>query len=285
MGDSISTYEGFTPYTGLGRSYYPYDDPPERDISVNDTWWMQLINYKGMELGVNNSWGGTTVSDVKLNSVPENSYFLSDERINSLDDRGTPDYIFVFGGMNDMLNMNTGYIQLGDLNDLTRTDIFTGAYYQLFIKLKNTYPNATIVSLIPFRSLIDVGYYDTFHEYMIEICSRVGIQYIDLHNIGIESVDYLVSTDGTHPNAEGMDLITNAIEKYICMNTTIIETRTSGDTSKTPYYVCPENIEVKVGNTVLERGKGYTYTLSEDKSTANIKINGSYIKDNIYIYI
>lgn len=285
LGDSISTYEGsYKPYAGLGRSYYPWNDPPERNIYQDDTWWQQIINDKGMELGVNNSWGGTTVTNVKLSTVPENSCFLSDDRINSLDDNGTPDYIFVFGGMNDMLNMSTGTIQLGDFNDLTRTDTFAGAYYQLFMKLKSTYPNSIVVSLIPYHSLIDTtGYYDTFHKFMTAICDGVGVQYIDLHNIGIESDDFLVSTDKTHPNANGMDLITNAVEKYISMRNKITTISTYGDTSKTPYYTCPEDIEVKVGNTVLKNGEGYTYTLSNDKSTANIKINGSYINDTVTI--
>lgn len=55
MGDSLSTYNGYT----RGAKYYSFYSPEH--MSVSQTWWMKYINDHSMRLGVCEALGGSKV--------------------------------------------------------------------------------------------------------------------------------------------------------------------------------------------------------------------------------
>jgi hypothetical protein len=93
LGDSISTYGGYTP---LAYDFYDRYTGAEAGLrSVEDTWWMQVIRAADGILGYNNSISGSTVTgDVSLSGT-------SETRLRSLADNGTPDVILLYMGGND----------------------------------------------------------------------------------------------------------------------------------------------------------------------------------------
>ena len=132
LGDSISTYEGYLPYgyPAYYREDVNYDNGLE---SVDDTWWMQVINALGV-LCVNNSFSGSFVAG---NSPACAS---SDERCSALHGESTPELILIYMGTNDR---GLG-LEIGAEKPLERY-FFYGAYRLMLQKIKKNYPAAKIV--------------------------------------------------------------------------------------------------------------------------------------------
>ena len=64
IGDSYSTFKDMIPE---GYAAYYSEEGMNPNVSVtkmqlSDTWWMKFINATGVELALNNSWSGSTVS-------------------------------------------------------------------------------------------------------------------------------------------------------------------------------------------------------------------------------
>lgn len=90
MGDSISTFEGYNPY-GFAV-YYKEDVAYENDLkTAADTWWMQVADYFGWEICVNNSYSGSLVADVGYSSA------CKEERCSLLSSDNNPDIILIYG--------------------------------------------------------------------------------------------------------------------------------------------------------------------------------------------
>ena len=62
LGDSYSTFKGYIP-----EGYATYYGDKEREgidvYSVDETWWMQVINRASGKLLMNCSWSGTTIGN------------------------------------------------------------------------------------------------------------------------------------------------------------------------------------------------------------------------------
>ena len=111
LGDSISTYEGYSnDYINTNstiknnRSYYKESN---HIMEVTNTWWLRTINLLDMNLLVNNSFSGDKVTTGGLIRSKE----LHD---NTGDNKDTlPDIIFVYIGMIDSVDkVNMGNIML-----------------------------------------------------------------------------------------------------------------------------------------------------------------------------
>lgn len=83
LSNSVSTYEGYTPASAV--FYDAYYQSISGVTSVNDTWWMQVINRLGGVLGINDSYSGSTVYGTQPTAG------CSDLRIAALGKNGTPD--------------------------------------------------------------------------------------------------------------------------------------------------------------------------------------------------
>lgn len=123
LGDSISTFAGYTP--GEGVFYDSYVQWEAGIKSVEDTWWMQVLRAVDGELGVNHSLAGSMVSGNLSTSA------MSEERIKKLGENGIPDSILVSAGCNDW-----GFCVL--------PEEFEEAYQMMLHRLKKQYPHTDI---------------------------------------------------------------------------------------------------------------------------------------------
>ena len=221
LGDSISTFWGYIPTAdGINlehRSRYPQDNLL---CDVNETWWMKLINVLGAELGVNDSWAGSTVSNFRDHNEKDfgpDAAMASLTRIRNLGARGIPDLILFFGGTNDAGKMiEKGSFDPNHELDLSayKWDSFADAYAETILRLKHFYPDAEIIALSP---SISGGYYDNgrlseFADLAVQICSYYEIKCADIRSSGL-TFDLLPDT--LHPNAEGMELIYKSVIKIL----------------------------------------------------------------------
>jgi len=187
LGDSVSTYLGTMP-TGYAY-FYPYSTSGVGDVT--QMWWMQLINKLGMELLINNSYSGTTVKSLYGNQTAgEIDSRLANCQVGST----TPDYIFVFMGLNDC-RANV------DLHE------FTAAYTNMTNKLKTSYPNATIVLGKLTTGPFTTGYGDVagYNNAISSIALLNNFGVIDFETaINVNNYSGLIC-DSVHPNLAGMN--------------------------------------------------------------------------------
>ena len=194
LGDSISTYGGYTP---LAYDFYDRYTGAEAGLrSVEDTWWMQVIRASGGTLGYNNSISGSTVAgDVSLSGT-------SEKRLRSLASNGDPDVIFLFMGGNDW-----AYSVL--------PNEFEDAYRRMLNRLLMLYPDAEIYCATLLRGKdvedpsmrffnLDACISPRIYSRIIRDCAmKAGVSLIDLEKYQIE----YSTIDGVHPNLEGMKTI------------------------------------------------------------------------------
>lgn len=242
LGDSISTYEGITDDASLGlgghQAWYNSSNIASYGMNgVNDTWWMQTINNNGMNLVINNSWGGAYVidgrtADGETTSDPQNSGMI---RAQYLETDSKPDIIAVFMGTNDIIKVGddpgvfdrTVYENTG--TEITSSTVFVDAYSVMMKRLISFYPNSKIFlfTLMPNgRINNDWAKLDKYNNVIRDIANYStsdNIYLVDLYNSDGSTVmntsnytNYL-STDIIHPNSLGMDYITiqfeNAVKK------------------------------------------------------------------------
>ena len=82
LGDSISTFAGYTPKDSVFYDSYVQWETGVK--TVEDTWWMQVIRAFDAELGINNSVAGSMVSGNLSTSA------MAEERIQALGENGLP---------------------------------------------------------------------------------------------------------------------------------------------------------------------------------------------------
>lgn len=222
LGDSISTFTGYS-YPG-NRCRYPQDNLL---TDVNLTYWMRLINHFGMVLGISETWAGSRVSNTASTDsgdVGPNRCIASATRIGHLGENGTPDIILVNAGTNDIgASVTVGTFNTESPMNYTDEEIanlpvdtFADAYRTMLIRLQKSYPTSMIVCLLPNYT---TSYYtpakaDQYCEIIKEACDYFGIKWFDMRTCGItifNRATYL--PDGIHPNASGMKLMFEELNK------------------------------------------------------------------------
>jgi lysophospholipase L1-like esterase len=205
LGDSISTYQGYTPYP----SNYQYPKGSYADFtSVTQTWWHKLIYQKmsNAKLEVNSSYTGTCVQETTDKGHPGYGF------LHRYVELGNPDVIIVNGGTNDAWSFN---LPVGTLDFSIATDNldefqFAQAYDKLIRLLKTTYPNAQIACVIG-DNVMDAQY-STYAQVIRDVCDHYSLPYAE-----VVFADRAASTyDNVHPNPSGMadmaDQIWNALQ-------------------------------------------------------------------------
>lgn len=192
LGDSICTYHGYTPAAAVF-----YDSLMQRHsgvLTVNDTWWMQVIDALEGTLGVNNSISGSTVHGTLRMSAG------SDQRTQALGENGAPEVLLISMGGNDW-----GFG--------VAPKSFAKAYRKMLAKLKKWYPHAEIwcgtllrgrlteKNAIPFFNAEACGPLRVYNEAIRTEAIAAGCHVADL---GEEQYDAM---DEVHPNKSGMDFI------------------------------------------------------------------------------
>ena len=221
---STSTFAGYIPVNdGFNlehRARYPQSNLL---TDVNETWWMQLIVDLDAKLGINDSWAGSQVfNNRKGNSgdLGEDACMASLTRIRNLGSNGTPDVILFYGGGNDVGRL----VPLGTFDPKTApTEVdlstsiwqtFADAYTDAVMRLQYYYPDALLVIMLP---PYVVSYYTAeelalYSAVMVKIAEHYGVPYIDLRETKTTRNEL---PDGTHPNALGMDYITELVTEKL----------------------------------------------------------------------
>ena len=236
LGDSISTFGVPDQNNATGTWTYPGNRCryPQSNLftDVKYQYWYLLMERLSMQLGINESWAGSLVSNTQATDSGDkgpNRCMASTTRISHLDDNGTPNIIIVYGGTNDAgSGVALGTFNTENPKNYTQQQIddlpvatFADAYRTMLIRLQYYYPNAKILCCFPNYTL---SYYtitnlDKYEEIIREACDFFGVAYVDLRTVGVNV--YNQSTylpDGIHPNKDGMELIFNKILKALIFN-------------------------------------------------------------------
>ncbi|MBR5806938.1 MAG: leucine-rich repeat protein [Oscillospiraceae bacterium] len=286
FGDSISTFAGYIP-TDDGFNLEHLARYPQDDLltDANETWWMQIINDFDAKLGINDSWRGATVSgaaSVTSGVSGEKSSFANIQRIKNLGSNGTPDIILFYGGTNDIAHVSkvgTFETTMAPENvdlDTLKWDNLADGYVNTLLRLKYYYPETKIIAMLPAYT---VSYYSDeklmkANDVLSRICKYYDVEYVDLVESGLTTADL---PDGIHPDANGMDYITYAVEKALLKNATTepgenivhsITHKLTNVTATQGYYKG------------VSAGKPFEETfISEDEITVLVEMDGKDITD------
>ena len=237
LGDSISTFVGYSnnstdTNSTIRNNYVSYGE--NKDIptlsSVDETWWMQVINQLEMQLCVNNSSGGSKVLGNGTNNI-QSAYIdrckqLHDDTTDN-NDGGTiinPDYIMVYLGVNDASgNVDTGSFDsinwetlITSNNDGTYTygtpSNFAEAYAVMIHKMTIKYPNAKIFVFNLGKDFSGNGKLDSYNNTIAKVAEKYGCYLADMTASKMSGTGYAnYTSDGVHPTAIGMDVMTEVM--------------------------------------------------------------------------
>lgn len=217
LGDSISTFKNYIP---SGNANY-YTGSNCGVSSVNDTWWMKLINAFGMTLNLNQSWSGSRVTTT--NGETSAGCMTRCQTLGT-----SPDVIIVYMGINDFNNevaLGT-YDGNGDFPTVTTT--FREAYAIMLDKILTAYPQSEVwcATLPPCEKNGSVGapekngngiLLDDFNKAIRNLAQVFGAKILDhaqcgitYENMNIYMGDWSGSSTALHPNAAGHSLIANS---------------------------------------------------------------------------
>lgn len=235
IGDSISTFKGYIP-DGYAAFY-----PSGNLTSVENTWWMKLVNETGMTLLKNCAWSGSKCSGNAL-STTSAAAGCSTKRVNDLADGDEkPDIVICYIGINDFGTNTDAPTPIGDWNstkeiptETTNVSTFSEAYAIMVNKVMRTYPDARVFcgTLIhngaAIRDTDAPGVYptknslgDTLEDYnkvIRDVANGLGADIIEVTKCGIGFYNFDKTTvirngsyDSTHPNIAGAELLKKKI--------------------------------------------------------------------------
>lgn len=193
LGDSLSTYEGFSPSRGV--FFDRYNRAETGILTVEDTWWMKVIRHFSGRLGYNHSMSGSCVTGGGSQAG------TARERIEALGINGKPDMILVFMGCND-------WAYGVDPREFTRD------YRTMIRTVKEMYPEAEIwCGTLPLAQSVSPAERFFFNvdgliskRLYSEVIIRVaGEEKVHAAEIGAD-IEY-ETIDGVHPDCKGMDTL------------------------------------------------------------------------------
>ena len=201
LGDSISTYKGVSNDASINSTLFPNPFHYREPFPLEKTYWMRIINTFGMTLCTNNSWSGGNLS-----GRDDDSSGLNRASRLSCDSGETPDLIIVFMGLND-------------LGRGVRPEIFGPDYERTLLIIKECYPDAAVCCVnLPDRDSWLTKRAAVFNQLIDDATKVAGDNFFiaDLFGSGIdEDVYYDNSTDGLHPDEDGMRMIAEVVEAAI----------------------------------------------------------------------
>lgn len=195
LGDSYSTFQGFIP-DGNESWYFSPIDTSRTDVeNVTQTWWWQVISQAGCLIEKNDSYSGATIS---YHGYDEKD-FTDRAFVTRLPRLGSPDVIFIFGGIND----DWSGTKLGEYqyDNFAQADLYTyrPALAYLFQQARQRYPNVKIFYLV--NDVMD----NDFAESSKVICRHYNIPFIELKDIDKKL---------EHPTKKGMRSIAQQVLEF-----------------------------------------------------------------------
>ena len=225
-GDSISTL-----YSAIPAGYdfsYPEDVPNPQITQPGQTWWGIVMNNVKGKQGVIAANNNTTVAGNSLEA--KSKVGCSMKRSFDIGMKGQPDVIFIYLGVNDLLQdvpLGSYYpgkpcVAEGEVTT------FADGYNMMLTKYKTLYPNAQIICMTcpVVTSYTD---YETkagaairknklgltildYNNVIRQVAAGFGCKVIDAYYCGLTPENSALFTkEGIHPNACGMQLIANYV--------------------------------------------------------------------------
>lgn len=278
VGDSISTYQGYNNNTNynstIGSNAVYYNS--SRLADVNDTWWLSTINELEMELLVNNSWSGSTVSTFHGNTSA--GCMTRSANLHNDHTGVQPDIIVIYLGINDLYHGAT----LGEFTSLeeiydesTKTYIgnvieFSDAYATMIHKIINNYPEAEVYCCtLPNYPKAQLP---AWNETITYVADYFDVNLVDFYNDSTISSSTLSSLmiDGIHPNKAGMKVMKDCVVEAII--------NTQDEINDELIIYTNEEVELDVVVNPLDTtNKNYEITTSNTTNISLTKDNGKYL--------
>ena len=199
MGDSISTIKDKIP---SGNALY-YDNTTGKEMTFERNYWGDIITRYGAAEGIDEAWSGSTIGSKAASMA-------SKDRINKLDDNGTPDVILYYGGSNPdssvgAFDPDADYAKTVDWAK-SYSDT-ASAYAASLQRMKETYPDAEIIAIIPYYEQNNIP---KQAEVIEQIAKHYDITTIDLREL--RNQEGISPNNALHPNMDGH----SQIAAYIC---------------------------------------------------------------------
>lgn len=217
MGDSISTIKDKIP---SGNALY-YDNTTGKEMTFERNYWGDIITRFGAVEGIDEAWSGSTIGSKAASMA-------SKDRINKLDDNGTPDVILYYGGSNPDGSVGTfdpdaDYAKTVDWAQSYSDTV--SAYAASLQRMKAIYPGAEIIAIIPYYEQNNIP---KQAEVIEQIAKHYDITTIDLREL--RNQEGISPNNALHPNMDGH----SQIAAYICQQ--LYEQRAVTPDEKTVTY-------------------------------------------------
>lgn len=198
-GDSISTIKDKIP---SGNALY-YDNTTGKVMTFERNYWGDIITRFGAVEGIDEAWSGSTIGSKAASMA-------SKDRINKLDDNGTPDVILYYGGSNPDSSVGTfdPDADYAKTVDWAKSYSDTASAYAASLqRMKETYPDAEIIAIIPYYEQNNIP---KQAEVIEQIAKHYDITTIDLREL--RNQEGISPNNALHPNMDGH----SQIAAYIC---------------------------------------------------------------------
>lgn len=199
MGDSISTIKDKIP---SGNALY-YDNTTGKEMTFERNYWGDIITRFGAVEGIDEAWSGSTIGSKAASMA-------SKDRINKLDDNGTPDVILYYGGSNPDSSVGTFDPDADYAKTVDWAQSYSdtaSAYAASLQRMKATYPGAEIIAIIPYYEQNNIP---KQAEVIEQIAKHYDITTIDLREL--RKQEDISPKNELHPNMDGH----SQIAAYIC---------------------------------------------------------------------
>lgn len=200
LGDSYSTFKGYIPEGYC--SFYSSDLHLNIGvISVEQTWWHQVLQNTNSNLTLNSSYSGTTICHTGYGGEDCSKTKSFIFRLNKLIDQdffknNKIDTFFIFGGTNDTwANSPLGKIKY---ENRSQEDLFSvmPAFCHLIETVKTVCPDTRIITIA--NDILKPAIIDCFKE----VTNHFGTELIILQNIAKQE---------GHPDVMGMKQISEQV--------------------------------------------------------------------------
>ena len=227
LGDSISTYDGISnnvEYNStIGSNAVWYTSAKLESVDL--TYWKRTINNLDLELCVNNSWSGSEVTnyydDVSAGCLSR-AIQLHNDNTNT-----EPDIIVIYLGINDYYSVDGlgTYTSMDDIYNKTTeeyigdTKLFAPAYATMVHKVVHRYSNSDIycMNLLPIGATKETEKLSLYNDVIKNVAKDLDCTLVDIFNKSGISVSNIstYTFDGTHPKANGHELISNVLQETL----------------------------------------------------------------------
>ena len=199
MGDSISTIKDKIPDD---NALY-YDNTTGKEMTFERNYWGDIITRFGAAEGIDEAWSGSTIGSKAASMA-------SKDRINKLDDNGTPDVILYYGGSNPDSSVGTFDPDADYAKTVDWAQSYSdtaSAYAASLQRMKVTYPDAEIIAIIHYYEQNNIP---KQAEVIEQIAKHYDITTIDLREL--RNQEGISPNNALHPNMDGH----SQIAAYIC---------------------------------------------------------------------